>query len=216
MPPPDRRVKNYFRISQIIFLTPEWAARMLPQPMEDHMADDELSGLDARWPGTTDANVESMARRMMAIDLNTTTDRAGNHAASHPALVNYWRRFSRAAIEHIRDLPDQPAAEPTPVLRDRSHDAVDVARFMQHAREGGPVTEPEPEWRVREKGVMELVGTTTTIMLVNSPSNLIVLAQGDCCLCDERGDWVVYPTIAAAKDAALKYVATRRAFGLDV
>lgn len=205
------------------------------------MADDELSGLDARWPGTTDANVESMARRMMAIDLNTTTDRAGNHAASHPALVNYWRRFSRAAIEHIRDLPDQPAAEPMPVhadlsrgwttpntilqesnrlwndlsraampvppLRDRSHDAADVARFIQQARDGGPVTEPEPEWRLRENGVMELVGT-----------NAAVQFRTDCTVA------VVYKTdivflslnLDAAKSFAINLVATRRAFGLDV
>ena len=27
---------------------------MVPQPMEDHMADDELSGLDARWPETSE------------------------------------------------------------------------------------------------------------------------------------------------------------------
>ena len=126
----------------------------------------------------------------------------------HADLSRGWTTPNTILQESNRLWNDlSRAAMPVPPLRDRSHDAADVARFIQQARDGGPVTEPEPEWRLRENGVMELVGT-----------NAAVQFRTDCTVA------VVYKTdivflslnLDAAKSFAINLVATRRAFGLDV
>lgn len=125
----------------------------------------------------------------------------------HADLSRGWTTQNAILQEYHWNASAQPA-EPTPVLRDRSHDADEVAKFMRYARGGDPISDPAPKWRLREPGVMELVGTQATVTL--SQFGHIRVYEGQQLHAEYLG------SVKNAKRKAERLIANRRAFGLDV